>query len=1162
MSTTIPPAPPARPRFVYVPALGRGLRAFLMVIFACVAFLGASGVYMLAIRVFEWIKGETVQTEFSLWVTLLHVLVGGILILPFLLFGFTHLFTAYNRPNRVAVRLGIILFLFSIAVGVSGLLLVRIKDLPQLHIPTDSVLYWIIWGLHVATPVMAVFAYVVHRMAGPRIKWRWGYAWGGSVAVFVGVMLSMHTSNPRLWFATGSPEGEKYFEPSRSRTVDGNFISAHTLMLDEYCLKCHQDAYDAHQKSMHRHSSFNNPAYLFSVKETRERAGVRASRWCAGCHDPVPFFSGQFDNEDYDMVNHPTAQAAITCVVCHAMTNVNSRSGNGDYTIAEPELYPFTFSDNAVLQYINNQLILAKPELHKKAFLKPFHRTEAFCSTCHKVGLPQEVNHYKEFLRGQNHNDSFLLSGVSGHGSRSFYYPPVAKPNCADCHMNLVESNDFGARDFDGSGKRSIHNHQFLGANTAVPVMVNHPQTDEMIESTKAFLLGGIDGKSPTMRVDLFGVKHLEPGKYTGVDAPLVDNQPLRPNLPKLKPGQPYLFEVVVRTLNMGHHFTQGTADSNEVWVDFEVKSNGKTIARSGAMSGDDEGKVDENSHFINVLMLDRHGNRIDRRNPQDIFTPLYNHQIPPGAANVVHYRVELPKDLQSSVEVSARVRYRKFDDAYMQLIYKDKGGPIKLPIIDLCSDKLVLPVDGVAVQVPPQESHIAEKVRWQRWNDYGIGCFLEGGPDGNKGGELGMAEAAFARLLTDEFKDFPEARAHGHLNLARVHLAYGGDDRHALAREALAKAKASEPPAPWQTVAFFSGVTNLRLSNIPEAIANFQQLLDPANRDPARKFDFTKDYVAINWLGQTYFAAAQQEASRGARPQRDDYLRKAVAEFEKTLKLDAEDVTAHEFLAKCYALLGDGERAPDDKAPRSAAEKRLIEAVARLEDERTDRIDAALKILAVLNSEAGIRSGVLAQAHREALWAFNSSGQVSDRLALSPAIIKLDELLLAAVPGRAKALTSAGGERSRAAAELSEVLAQLNQRPAQVDVLPALSPTLGFPRPGLATSFALSGMALKGHLQGPLPPPRLLTLYAARPSIHKLFHDDPDAKVRAAAAGVLGSMHRLMHGIFKQDDNAADVAVQRYRARFPLAARASQSIIIYDLGAPPSRADAVAAGR
>jgi len=31
-------------------------------------------------------------------------------------------------------------------------------------------------------------------------------------------------------------------------------------------------------------------------------------------------------------------------------------------------------------------------------------------------------------------------------------------------------------------------------------------------------------------------------------------------------------------------------------------------------MTGPDEGKVDEWAHFINVLMLDRHGNRIWRQ--------------------------------------------------------------------------------------------------------------------------------------------------------------------------------------------------------------------------------------------------------------------------------------------------------------------------------------------------------------------------------------------------------------------------------------------------------------------------------------------------------------------------------------------------------------------
>ncbi len=120
------------------------------------------------------------------------------------------------------------------------------------------------------------------------------------------------------------------------------------------------------------------------------------------------------------------------------------------------------------MQWINNALVKAKPEMHKKTFLKPIIKDTKFCSTCHKVGLPYGVNHYKDFVRGQNHYDPFLLSGVSGHGAQSFYYPEVAKTNCNECHMELKPSTDFGARDFDGKGGREIHDHLFIGANTGL----------------------------------------------------------------------------------------------------------------------------------------------------------------------------------------------------------------------------------------------------------------------------------------------------------------------------------------------------------------------------------------------------------------------------------------------------------------------------------------------------------------------------------------------------------------------------------------------------------------------------------------------------------------------------------------------------------------------
>jgi tetratricopeptide (TPR) repeat protein len=899
-----PSAGAARPKLldrrknVYEPAIGPRLKVLLFFIFACVAVLGATGVYLLAIRFLEWVRAQTYTNQFTLGMFLAHSVIGVLLVVPFLLFGLTHLATARHRPNRLAVRLGLALFVTSLAVGVTGLALIQLEGLPQL--PTGTVARVVTYLLHLVAPVVAVVFYVLHRRAGPDIQWRWGYAWGGAVGVFVLVMMALHTQDPRQWYAQGPKEGEQYFEPSKTRTADGNFIPAAALMMDAYCLKCHADIYHSWFHSAHHFSSFNNPPYRFSVRETRkvalERDGnTRPSRWCAGCHDPVPFLSGAFDDPNFDDVLHPTAHAGITCTVCHAITNINSTIGNGDYTIEEPQHYPFAYSDNPLLQWLNNQVVKAKPDYHKKMFLKPFHRSAEFCSTCHKVNLPMALNHYKEFLRGQNHYDTYLLSGVSGVGARSFYYPPQAKTRCAECHMPLAASSDFGSHDFDDSGVRKIHDHLFPGANTGLPWLLSldpnykvHGEAFQKVVQAQGDFLRGTDpeGKDRKLRIDLFGLK--EGGNIHG---PLL--APLRPQLPRLEPGATYLVEVVIRTLNVGHPFPQGTADSNEIWVDFQARAGERVIGRSGALTGRaDSGRVDEWSHFVNVLVLDRNGNRINRRNPQDIFTSLYDHQIPPGAAQVVHYSLAVPADVKAPVELKVRLRYRKFDFEYLSLVYGGDDKVPTLPIVDLCEDQITLPVAGVAEEVPAQASPV--QPAWQRWNDYGIGCFLEGGL-GSKKGELRQAEEAFRKVLEDK-----AAHAHGYVNLARV---YFDEGRLREAVLALNEAHQAEPPAPWWTVAWFTGLVNAQNGHLDEAIASFEQILDPKNQPSDRRFDFTRDYVVINELANTLFKRAQQEDDP---VERQRFLRRAADRYERTLEIDTEDLDAHYGLAQCYARLGE----------------------------------------------------------------------------------------------------------------------------------------------------------------------------------------------------------------------------------------------------------------
>lgn len=882
----------AVPRKPYVRAVGPRLRVLLWLVLGLVAMLAANSVYLSAITFLEWQKGDPNQT-YQNWFYMVmfgtHLALGLLLVLPVIIFGAIHIKNSRTRPNRRAVQVGYILFFITLAVLITGVLLMRadvfqfknlgIKD-PRLR----SIAYW----AHVITPFMAIWLYILHRLAGPRIKWRVGLRWGIAVGVITAAMVLLHSAHPRT-NQVGSVEGKKYFEPSLARTASGKFIPAKTLMMDDYCQKCHEDAYSTWFHSAHHISSFNNQPYLFSVRETRQVAlkrdgDVKAARWCAGCHDVVPFFSGAFDDPKFDDVRHPTSQAGITCTACHAMTHVNSTKGNADYTIDEPIHYPFAYSTNRLLQYVNQQLVKAKPEFHKKTFLKPVMRSAEYCSVCHKVSIPGELNKYKDFLRGQNHYDTYLLSGVSGHGARSFYYPEKAVTNCAGCHMPLKPSQDFGAGFFNPTNQSTayIHNHLFPAANTGIPYIRKQPQ---IVEAEEAFLKN-------VVRVDIFGIR--ENGTIDGALT-----APLRPSVPALKPGGRYLLEVVVRTLKVGHHFTQGTVDSNEVWVDAKVSAGGRELARSGGLGAFNE--VDQWAHFINVYMLDRQGNRIDRRNPQDIFTPLYNHQVPPGAGQVVHYELNVPENQREPLMVEVKLQYRKFDALYMNYVRDTnhvRGMSLTvtndLPIVTMASDQLTFPVgSGASAVLPP--SPIPE---WQRWNDYGIGLFLEG-VSGAEKGELIQATQAFERVEK-------LARADGPVNLARVYFKEGRLDD---AVAALQRAAKFDPPAPRWTVAWFTGLVNKQNGCLDDAITQFRSILE--DRYPElekRNLDFSKDYEVINELGQAYFERAKQEHGDPARQK--EFLEFAATEFRKVLALDSENLTAHYTLALIYAQLGDSEKA------------------------------------------------------------------------------------------------------------------------------------------------------------------------------------------------------------------------------------------------------------
>lgn len=300
--------------------------------------------------------------------------------------------------------------------------------------------------------------------------------------------------------------------------------------------------------------------------------------------------------------------------------------------------------------------------------------------------------------------------------------------------------------------------------------------------------------------------------------------------------------------------------------------------------------------------MLDKDGNRIDRRNAQDIFTPLYNNQIPPGAAHVLHYKLTVPEQQRSPLTVEVKVNYRKFDTIYFNYTYASnyvKGGPFvltnDLPVTVMASDRLQFEIEGgTSAATPPVPSAVPE---WQRWNDYGIGLFLKG-DKGSEKGELIQAAGAFTRVEA-------LGRADGPLNLARVFFKEGRLDDAVTALQRANDPKRFNPPGNRWTIAWLNGLVNKQNGFLDDSIQQLTSILE--DRYPElekRGFDFSRDYEVINELGQTLFERAKMERANPTR--KEEYLRAAATRFERTLTIDPENLTAHYNLGLIHAALGD----------------------------------------------------------------------------------------------------------------------------------------------------------------------------------------------------------------------------------------------------------------
>jgi Flp pilus assembly protein TadD len=724
-------------------------------------------------------------------------------------------------------------------------------------------------------------------------------------------------ANPTMPPETMDGEGDGAtgdFFPSSAQVYGKQKIPSKFFMESDSCKRCHEDIYNQWYSSAHHFSSFNNQWYRKSIEYMQDTIGTKPSKWCGGCHDPAVLYAGLMDTPIKQIVHRPESQAGLGCMMCHSIAHVKSTMGQGDFYLEYPKLHELAATKNPVLRSLHDFLINLNPEPHRRVFLKPFMRdqTPEFCSSCHKVHLDVPVNNYR-WLRGFNEYDNWQASGVSGQGARSFYYPP--KPaQCADCHMPLESSKDMG--NINGF----VHSHRFPGANTAVPTA---NEDGPQLKLTEDFL------KSGQLSVDIFSLSPaeapLKPGavsqsdmsttfavgeeaesKVTGESAGEVApiTAPLNRVQPPLRRGDTVRVDVVVRTKKVGHFFPGGTVDAYDTWLELKgTDDKGQTIFWSGMVEDGGKGPVEKAAHFYRSLQIDAHGNPINKRNAWATRAVVYVRLIPPGAADTVHYRVHIPANAGNKITLHARLCYRKFtwygtheafagvpdpgkpdavaadyDDRPTVFTASLSGVSAKqekipeLPIVAIAEDEVTLPVAAHSTREGEPKT-IVKKEEWQRWNDYGIGLFLQG--------DLKGAAAAFQKVTEAD-----PANPDGWVNIGRCAVQEGDMAR---ARTVLQKALQLSPDL---------ARANFFYAKVLRSDGNYE---DAATRLRGVLAQYPRDRVALNDLGRVLFLQRKYA--------------EAVKVLQSVLAIDPEDLQAHYNLMLCYNGLGQEKLAKEHEA-------------------------------------------------------------------------------------------------------------------------------------------------------------------------------------------------------------------------------------------------------
>ena len=635
------------------------------------------------------------------------------------------------------------------------------------------------------------------------------------------------------------------FLPSNAMSYNGQFLNPRSFPTAEYCGHCHKAAYTQWRESVHS-NSFRQPWYLKNVNSLIDEKGVQFSRHCEGCHNPVALFSG--DLSQGMPKKRPFETEGITCSTCHSIQSTDT-TGTGSYVMGPPAVL---VDENGapITRQVSDADILAHLDRHSKAVMRPLLKTPEFCAACHKAAIPTELDDYK-WLRAFSVYDEWQGSSFGKQSPLPFYRKDVVS-DCQTCHMQREAegADDPGAKD------GTFASHRWPGGNTLTPAYYNFPnQAVRLVD----FLRNGFDGKG-VLNVDIFALEK-ESAAATSADQVIV--APLGLTRFAVSPGETLTADVVIQNKGIGHSLIPEQRDFYEAWVDFIVKDpTGKTISESGFIQPD--GSLDPSAHSFTNRLVNVSGTLNGLHEIWHNRVLAYNNTIQSGRSQLVRYRFRLPKDAKGQFTITAAVRYRRFDQRFVD--YAMAADPTMppskhypQPVVEIASQTRTINI-GDNTPVPPGPG---ENPEWMRWNNYGIT----------------LLDAQQYQAAVHAFEQVASLRpdyADAFTNMAVVEISW---ERYDDAKSNLARALTLLPGDP--RALYYRALVERNAGQVDEAIADFQAMLAkyPRSADGLRE------------LGFSYFQKHDYAAAR------DTYLR--------LQQVDPDNLAAHYSLAIIYRRLG-----------------------------------------------------------------------------------------------------------------------------------------------------------------------------------------------------------------------------------------------------------------